>query len=179
MFELNHGLSRPQDPAVTEGEFVRDIEVFVAGTIAATTPPSTPASLVDRAWELAGNHTDWLYWGPSGMPLTGEQIAAHAETAAATLRTAGWNPAYTARRGIYDALVHAEDTDPERRFSLDTRSALDNIFELLIRALTGAPHASYESWDRHPVRQVEEVFGLLAAAAVFARTHGTIATPAA
>ncbi|MYS39155.1 hypothetical protein [Streptomyces sp. SID4920] len=178
MFELNRGLHHSQDLVATTSEFVRDIEVFVAGTIAATTPPSTPASLIDRAWELAGNHTDWLYWGPSGMPLTGEQIAAHTETAAATLRTAGWNPAHTARRGIYDALTHAEDTDPERRFSPDTRSALDNIFELLIRALTGAPHANYETWDRHPARQVEEVFGLLAAAAVFARTHGSTATPA-
>lgn len=109
------------------------------------------------------------------MPLTGEQIAAHAEQAADSLRTAGWNPSYAARRGIRDALLHAED-DPERRFSHDTHRALDNIFELLIRALTGAPHANYETWDRHPAR-VEEVFGLLNAAAVFARTYGT-PTPA-
>ncbi|MER8268016.1 hypothetical protein ABT007_27895 [Streptomyces griseus] len=63
-------------------------------------------------------------------------------------------------------------TDTEHRFSGDTRTALDWIFELLIRALTGAPRANYNDWDQHPARTVEEVFGLLAAAATFARTYG-------
>ncbi|MBV7674122.1 hypothetical protein STHAL_32260 [Streptomyces halstedii] len=169
MFELNRGLHRSQDLEATGAEFVRDIETFVAGTIAATTPASTPASLIERAWALE-NYTDWLRWGPSGMPLTGEQIAAHAEAALTILRTAGWNPSYTAGRGIRDALTHAQNTD--HRFSGDTRMALDWIFELLIRALTGAPRANYNDWDQHPARQVEEVFGLLTAAAIFARTYG-------
>ncbi|MER7316510.1 MULTISPECIES: DUF6197 family protein [Streptomyces] len=171
MFELNRGLHHHRDLEATGAEFVRDIETFVAGTIAATTPASTPASLIERAWALE-TYTDWLHWGPSGMPLTGEQIAAHAEAALTILRTAGWNPTYTAGRGIRDALTHAQNTDTEHRFSGDTRMALDWIFELLIRALTGAPRASYNDWDQHPARQVEEVFGLLTAAAIFARTYG-------
>ncbi|MFJ8855672.1 hypothetical protein [Streptomyces sp. NPDC102437] len=175
MFELNRGLHRSQDLEITGAEFVRDIETFVAGTIAASTPASTPASLIERAWNLAGNYTDWLRWGNSGMPLTGEQIAAHAEAAITILRTAGWNPSYAAGRGIRGALTHAETTNPAHQFSGDTRMALDWIFELLIRALTGAPHANYNDWDQHPARTVEEVFGLLAAAATFARTYGTAA----
>ncbi len=106
------------------------------------------------------------------MSLTGEQIALHAEAAADYLRTAGWNPSYVGFRGIRDALTHAQNTDAEHRFSGDTRTALDWIFELLIRALTGAPRANYNDWDQHPARRVEEVFGLLAAAAAFARTYG-------
>ncbi|MFF9690525.1 hypothetical protein [Streptomyces sp. NPDC014623] len=172
MFELNRGLRRSQDLETTTSEFVRDIEIFVAGTIAASTPASPPASLIERAWALAEDYTDWLRWGPSGMPLTGEQIAAHAETAITTLRTAGWNPAFTAGRSISDALTHAINTDPDHRFSTDTRVALRHIFALLIRALTGAPYADYTDWDQHPARRVEEVFGLLAAAATFARTYG-------
>ncbi|MER5362456.1 hypothetical protein [Streptomyces sp. NPDC002785] len=172
MFELNRGLNRHQDLEATGHEFVRDIEAFVAGTVAASSPSSTPASLIERAWNLDGDYTDWLRWGDSGMPLTGEQIAAHAEAAITILRTAGWNPSYTAGRSIRGALVHAVNTDPDHRFSTDTRGALRNIFELLIRALTGAPYADYSDWDQHPVRKVEEVFGLLAAAATFARTYG-------
>lgn len=175
MFELNRGLHRSQDLETTTSEFVRDIEIFVAGTIAASSTASTPASLIERAWALE-DYTDWLRWGPSGMPLTGEQIAAHAEAALTILRTTGWNPTYTAGRGIRDALTHAQNT--EHRFSGDTRMALDWIFELLIRALTGAPRANYNDWDQHPARTVEEVFGLLAAAATFARTYGD-PTPAA
>lgn len=172
MFELNRRLHRSQDLETTGQEFVRDIETFVAGTIAASTPASTPASLIERAWDLAGTYTDWLRWGPSGMPLTGEQIAAHAEAAITILRTAGWNPTYAAGRGIRDALTHAQNTDTEHQFSGDTRMALDWIFELLIRALTGAPRANCTDWDQHPARTVQEVFGLLAAASVFARTYG-------
>ncbi|MEI7029668.1 DUF6197 family protein [Streptomyces pratensis] len=171
MFELNRGLNRHQGLERTGRELVRDIETFVAGTIAASAPSSTPASLIERAWALA-DYTDWLHWGPSGMPLTGEQIALHAEAAITILRTAGWNPTYPAGRGIRDALTHAQNTDTEHRFSGDTRMALDWIFELLIRALTGAPRAHYSDWDQHPARTVEEVFGLLAAAATFARTYG-------
>ncbi|MFF8696756.1 hypothetical protein ACF08W_31535 [Streptomyces sp. NPDC015144] len=178
MFKLNRGLHDRRDLEATADMFVRDIETFIAGTIAATTPASTPASLLKSAWALTDDYTDWLRWGPSGMPLTGEQIAAHAEAAARALQAEGWNPTYPAGRGIRAALVHAEATDPEHRFSGDTRIALNFIFEALIRALTGAPHASYTAWDEHPARTVEDVFGLLAAAAAFARAYGALA-PAA
>ncbi|MFJ9195695.1 DUF6197 family protein [Streptomyces globisporus] len=176
MFELNR--RTPQDLELTGHELVQDIESFVAGTIAASTPPSTPDSLIERAWALNDSYSDWLFWGASGMPMTGEQIAAHAEAAADYLRTAGWNPSFKAGRGIDDAMTYAVNTDPEHRFSTDTRLALRSIFELLIRALTGAPFAEFVIWDQHPARKVEEVFGLLAAAAVLARTYGPAAVPA-
>ncbi|MFD3976192.1 hypothetical protein [Streptomyces cyaneofuscatus] len=117
--------------------------------------------------------------GLSGVPMTGELIASHAEAAADWLRAAGWDPSFMACRGLGDALAHAVRTDPEQRFTTDTRYALRRIFELLIRALTGAPAADYEAWDQHPARPAEEVFGLLAAAAVFARTYGPAQAAAA
>ncbi|MDG9687719.1 hypothetical protein QC334_34185 [Streptomyces sp. DH18] len=180
MFELSRRLTTPMELEKAQGELVRDIEVFVGGTIASATLPPTPASLIERAWALNISR-DWLVWGMSGMAMTGEQIAAHADIAAAWLRAQGWNPSFQARRGIGHALAHGIDTDPDHRFSTDTQFALDRIFELLIRALTGAPHANPDVWETHPARRVEEIFGLLAAAAVFARTHGpaTPATPAA
>ncbi|MFD4341786.1 hypothetical protein ACFWPP_31960 [Streptomyces anulatus] len=176
MFELNR--RTPQDLELTGHELVRDIEAFVAGTIAASTPPSTPTSLIERAWALNDSYSDWLFWGASGMRMTGEQIAAHAEVAADYLRTAGWSPSFKAGRGIADAMIYVANTDPEHRFSTDTRLALRSIFELLIRALTGAPFADYVIWDQHPARTVEEVFGLLAAAAALARTYGPAAATA-
>jgi hypothetical protein len=106
------------------------------------------------------------------MPVTGEQIAGHAETAAQVLRTAGWNPSVRAGRGIRDALIHAETHEPDHRFGYDTRLAAGDILGLLIRALSGAPHAYYETWDDHLDRTVEEALTLLAAAAAFARHYG-------
>ncbi|MER5988852.1 hypothetical protein [Streptomyces sp. NPDC001787] len=170
MFELNRRTPiTPQELQKASGGLVRDIEAFVIGTTRAS---GTPASLIEGAWELTRHTTDWLRWGLSGMPMTGDQIAAHADAAAHWLRTEGWNPSDAACRGIYAAVRHAEHTDPSHRFSTDTRDTLTRIFSLLIRTLTGAPHAYYDSWDQHPARRPEEAFGLLAAAAVFARTYG-------
>lgn len=53
-----------------------------------------------------------------------------------------------------------------------SRTARTTTPERVIRALTGAPRASYRDWDQHPARTVQEVFGLLAAAATFARAYG-------
>ncbi|NEA19616.1 hypothetical protein [Streptomyces halstedii] len=170
MFELNRRTA--PSPELVEQSFVQDIETFVAGTVAPSSAADTPASLLEAAFALTAGRTDWLRWGLSGMPMTGEQIAAHAEAAITVLRTAGWNPSSLANRGIGAALRHAETADTTQRFSSDTNMALDDIFALLIRALTGAPFASCRIWDGHPARRVEEVFGLLAAAAAFARTYG-------
>lgn len=171
MFELNRG---PRSQELAEREFARDVETFVAGTTTGQADDETVTPLVERAWALSHPHGEgWLRWGSSGMPMTGEQIAGHAEAAAQALRTAGWNPSVRAGRGIRDALIHAETNDPDRRFGYDTRLAVGDILGLLIRALTGAPHAYYETWDDHPDRTVEEVLTLLAAAAAFARRYGT------
>lgn len=171
MFELNRG---PRSQELAEREFARDVETFVAGTTTGQADDETVTPLIERAWALSHPHGEgWLRWGSSGMPMTGEQIAGHAEAAARALRTAGWNPSVRAGRGIRDALIHAETNDPDRRFGYDTRLAVGDILGLLIRALTGAPHAYYETWDDHPDRTVEEVLTLLAAAAAFARRYGT------
>ncbi|MFE7614337.1 hypothetical protein [Streptomyces sp. NPDC057496] len=173
MFELNpHG---PRSQELAEQEFARDVEAFVIGT-GAREPGEEVVPLIEKARELM-RRDDWLRWGSSGMPLTGDQIAAHAEAAAEILRTVGWNPSVRAGRGIRDALIHAEKTSST--FSPDTHEAVVETLGLLIRALTGAPFAYYEAWDSHPARTADEVLTLLAAAAVFARRYGAPAPTAA
>ncbi|WP_326615330.1 hypothetical protein OG949_41225 (plasmid) [Streptomyces scopuliridis] len=158
-------------------DFAHDVEVYVAGMSPPPVgdPMRTVPLLVEEAHELAliRHGKGWLAWGSSGMPLTGEQIAGHVETAAQVLHSDGWNPSDTAQRGIRDALVSAEILDP-RRFTEDTRWVIEHILNLLIRASTGAPSAFYETWDMHPDRTVEEVYTILAAAAAYARRYGTV-----
>ncbi|HEX5569218.1 MAG TPA: hypothetical protein VFY14_20265 [Streptomyces sp.] len=180
MFEPTHGLHAPHTQELTARDFVRDVETFVAGTTAAEADRATVTSLIEKAWALSRtcHRPDWLRWGSSGMPMTGQQIADHAEAAAQALRTAGWNPSIRAGRGIRDALIHAETTTPGR-FGYDTRRTVGDILGLLIRARTGAPHAYYETWDDHPDRTVDEVLTLLAAAAAFARRYGPADHPSA
>ncbi|MFE3144273.1 hypothetical protein [Streptomyces scopuliridis] len=156
-------------------DFVHDVEVYVTGMSPppAGDPMRTVPPLVEEAHELAliRHGKEWLAWGSSGMPLTGEQIAGHVETAAQVLHADGWNPSDTAQRGIRDALVSAEILEGQR-FTQDTRWVIEHILNLLIRASTGAPSAFYETWDMHPSRTVGEVYTILAAAAAYARRYG-------
>lgn len=174
MFELSH--HGPRNQELAEQEFARDVESFVIGT-AAPEPGDEMVPLIEKARNLM-RRDDWLRWGHSGIPLTGEQIATHAEAAAETLRTVGWNPSTRAGRGIRDALIHTEKSG-NTQFSSDTHDAVREILGLLIRALTSAPFAYYEAWDSHPARTADEVLALLAAAAVFARRYGAAAPTAA
>ncbi|MFJ1601523.1 hypothetical protein [Streptomyces sp. NPDC088261] len=154
-------------------DFVRDVEVYVSA-LAPTTPLPNTNGLIGRAYALAGEREPegWLRWGNSGLPMSGADIAAHAETAGTVLRRIGWNPSDTACLSIRDALILSVREDETGRLSEDTRYVLVDVLNYLIRAMTGAPHANFELWDMHPRRTVDEVFGLLAAASVFARAYG-------
>ncbi|MFE6743878.1 DUF6197 family protein [Streptomyces tubercidicus] len=180
MYGFN-SLSPSQRQHLTTRAFVRDVENYLAGTAVAVQPDGDRTeSLIETAFQLSlTRYRDgWLRWGSSGMPMTGEQIAAHAEAAINILRAGGWNPSCHASRSIRDALIHAETADEHQGCGMDTRMVVGDILGLLIRALTGAPTAYYETWDAHPARTVEEVFTALAAAAVFARRYGDKSHPA-
>ncbi|MGW1438687.1 hypothetical protein ACWD7M_26015 [Streptomyces griseus] len=84
-------------------------------------------------WERA----DWLKWGTSGMPMNGDDIAAHAEATVSFLRTGGWAPRNG--RGIRSALDATTTGDETGRLSEDTRTAVRDILGHLICATTGAP----------------------------------------
>ncbi|MCA1218482.1 DUF6197 family protein [Streptomyces sp. 8L] len=155
----------------------RDVDSYLAAAAAPTLTPEAVAEWVERAWRLAPRG-DWLAWGSSGTPLSGQVIAAHARAAADILRTAGWNPDVVAGRGLRDALVYAERLDVDGGFSMDTRMAVGEIVGLLVRAATGAPHVYYEMWDAHPSRTVQDVLQILDVAAAFALTYtpGTVSS---
>lgn len=125
--------------------------------------------LIERAKTLL--HTNYadldLWWGCSGAPLTGAQIAAHADAAAAFLHAVGWDPAPAARRGLRDALMHTA-----RVHSTDTWFTAADLVSILAHAASGVPQHEYEMWDQDPGRTAEEVLAMLAAVAAFARRYG-------
>ncbi|MFB6507509.1 MULTISPECIES: hypothetical protein [unclassified Streptomyces] len=159
-------------------DFVHDIEVYVLHSAPSAGPAPDVTPLIEKAHALTRRHQPegWLRWGSSGVPITGEAIAAQAETTLAVLRRIGWNPSDTACRSIRDAMVLATREDETGLLSEDTRYVVHDILNDLIRAMTGAPYANYELWDMHPHRTVDEVYALLDAAAAFARTYGTAAS---
>jgi hypothetical protein len=62
MFELNRG---PRSQELTEREFARDVETFVAGTTTGQAGHETVTSLIERAWPYP-TRTAWA--GCSGDP---------------------------------------------------------------------------------------------------------------
>ncbi|GGZ18436.1 DUF6197 family protein [Streptomyces nitrosporeus] len=170
MFELNR--RTPRDLEKTAAAFSRDVEVYVSGITTAQPSPDAVTPLLEEAHLLAQRWEgeDWLKWGASGMPLSGPDVAAHADAALAYLRTCGWAPRN--HRGIHRALYSTLTDDETGRLSEDTRAAARDILSRLICATTGAPYADYIAWDEHPARTVEEVLTLLAATAAYARTYG-------
>ncbi|MGW3954065.1 DUF6197 family protein [Streptomyces sp. NPDC004752] len=149
----------------------RDVESYLAAAATPTLTAEAVTAWIERAWQLAPGGR-WMAWGDSGMPLTGQAIAAHAESAAQILRTAGWNPAVASGRTLRNALVYAERIDTGRLCSMDTRLLVADIIALLVRAATGAPYAYYETWDAHPDRTADQVLQILTVAAEFARRYG-------
>lgn len=164
----------------TSAGFVPAVETYLA----------EQASLLERAHERLAHRTLW--WGDSGAPLTGEQIAVHAEAADryvavpnawlphATVneRTALYMaehgcdelavPLLLAPRDLHTALIV---TQP----SQDTRYPLQTILDYLIAASTGAPCAYHDVWDGVAGRTLGEVRGLLCAASAYARRYGPVA----
>jgi hypothetical protein len=159
-------------------DFVHDVQTFVAGQAPATPAPDF-TRLIEQARGLAddGRLEGWLEWGIGGQPLTGEDLAAHAEAAIEVLHRIGWNPSFVACRGISQAMMRAVREHEYGRFSEDTRHALGRVLEDLICAETGAPYADYGVWERHPQRLLDEVVALLTAAAAYARAYGAVSAP--
>lgn len=154
-----------------EMALAEDVESYLAGMATPMLSERELTAWIEQAWQLAPN-TTWMTRGGSGKPLTGRALAAHAESAAQILRTAGWNGDMNSGRCLRDALIYAERTDPDRLLSIDTRLVVADILALLVRAISGAPCAYYESWDAHPDRTVDHVLQILAAVAAFARRYG-------
>jgi len=139
-----------------------------------------------------------MHWrGLSGEIVTGADAAHHLESVLALLDKRGWTrtsaePELDESAGLRDVikslvrflygpvrgpltvdeamlLVPAEDGDD------DSRLAAKRCMESVLRMRTGATHADPGSWSERRGRTFEEVRGLLAEAAAFAREYGPAA----
>ncbi|MFD7661048.1 hypothetical protein [Streptomyces sp. NPDC059788] len=129
---------------------------------------TTTTTLIDRAYDLyeqkypAGR----LWRGYAGEPLTGEQVAAHAEAAAEHLDTITWKVPDPFRPGgpgaVADETAHTEST----------RYVVGAVIELLIRAATGAPYADAWAWHLQPGLTADAARAMYADVAAFARHYG-------
>ncbi|MEU7149183.1 hypothetical protein AB0B15_14275 [Streptomyces sp. NPDC045456] len=125
----------------------------------------TKQSTIDKAHDLyVQKYPDGrLWWGNAGEPLTGEQVAAHADAAAEHAADAGATLSYTAGPGaVAGKAVHTDGT----------RYAVGAIIELLLRAATGAPYADAWSWYLQDSLTADEARAMYADVAVFARRYG-------
>lgn len=126
---------------------------------------TTTDQTLDKAYELYEEKysNNRLWWGYAGEPLTGEQVAAHAETAAEQLADAKATLSYTDGPGaVAGETVHTDST----------RYVVGAIIELLLRAATGAPYADAWAWYLQDSLTADKARAMYTDVAAFARHYG-------
>ncbi|MGY1583850.1 hypothetical protein [Streptomyces sp. MN13] len=103
-----------------------------------------------------------MWYGPSGEPVSGRQVAEHLEAALDVLGQEGWEPGSF---GLWEVLAGP----------VDLTSVSARVLELVICARSGAVAVEPRLWDRNPARTLGQVRALLLAGAAYARRHGTTA----
>ncbi|MFJ9412456.1 hypothetical protein [Streptomyces sp. NPDC101393] len=118
-------------------------------------------ALLSRAaeFEAAWYTGPRMWFGTSGEPVTGPQVATHLETALALLEREGWEPGEFGLREVLDG-------------PLDVKGVSGSVLELVICAHTGASAAAPRLWDTVPGRTIDQVRALLLAGSAYARRHG-------
>ncbi|MFF5256931.1 hypothetical protein ACFY4K_33495 [Streptomyces leeuwenhoekii] len=107
-----------------------------------------------------------LWFGTSGEPVTGTQVARHLDAALGAMERDGWMPG---EFGLWQALDGPTDV----------KSVSISVLELVICAHTGASAAEPRLWDTVPGRTFDQVRALLQAGAAYARAHGPSAATTA
>lgn len=118
-------------------------------------------ALLTRAAEL---ESTWyrgprMWFGTSGEPVTGTQVAKHLDAALGAMERDGWEPGTF---GLREALAGATDVT----------GVSVSVLELVICAHTGASAAEPRLWDTVPGRTLDQVRTLLLAGAAYARRYG-------
>lgn len=136
--------------------------------IATATLDAQSEALLTRAAEL---EKTWytgprMWFGVSGEPVTGTQVAEHLEIALRPLELEGWQPGTF---GLWEVLDGPTDV----------KGVAVSLLELVICAHTGASAAEPRLWDTVPGRTFDQVRALLLAGAAYARAHGPSAATTA
>ncbi|MFI8888258.1 hypothetical protein [Streptomyces sp. NPDC053813] len=112
------------------------------------------------------------WYGPSGMQVTGEAVAAHLQAAADLMQRQGWDPEFFARhsgRNLYYALVHTAD---DGLGDDDTHRVAEDLLGRVLAAATGAPYVDYEAWGHHASRTLDDIVRACQTAAAVALKYG-------
>ncbi|MFD6186122.1 hypothetical protein [Streptomyces goshikiensis] len=113
-----------------------------------------------------------VWYGLSGLLVTGEAVARHLTAAAGLMERKGWDPQLYAPFSGYhlrDALTSTRD---DGMGDADTQFVGRTVLEAVLRLSTGASYVDYEVWSEHPVRTLDEVLAVCRTAAALALQHG-------
>lgn len=113
-----------------------------------------------------------VWYGLSGLLVTGESVAHHLTAAASLMERKGWDPQFYAPfsgHHLRDALTSTRDDGVG---DADTQFVARSVLEAVLRLSTGAPYVDYEVWSEHPVRTLDEVLDACRTAAALALQHG-------
>ncbi|THA47486.1 hypothetical protein [Streptomyces sp. A1136] len=113
-----------------------------------------------------------VWYGLSGLLVTGESVARHLTAAAGLMERKGWDPQlYAPFSGhhLRDALTSTRD---DGMGDADTQFVARAVLEAILRLATGAPYVDYEVWSEHPVRTLDEVLAACRTASALALQHG-------
>ncbi|MER6522608.1 hypothetical protein ABT246_37980 [Streptomyces sp. NPDC001553] len=113
-----------------------------------------------------------VWYGLSGLLVTGESVARHLTAAADLMERKGWDPQlYAPFSGhhLRDALTSTRD---DGMGDADTQFMARAVLEAVLRLSTGAPYVDYEVWSEHPVRTLDDVLAACQTAAALALEHG-------
>ncbi|WP_405531548.1 hypothetical protein OG592_27155 [Streptomyces avidinii] len=114
-----------------------------------------------------------LWLGLSGEPSTGDQVATHLDAVAHLMRRDNWDPQWygpTSDRRLEDAFLY---TAYDGHGTPDTRYVGRQVMEHLLRTRLNAPYVDVWVWSEQPARTLDDLLGVLAEAASFARAHGS------
>lgn len=112
------------------------------------------------------------WYGPSGMKVTGDAVAAHIQAAASLMARENWDPQFYASgsgRNLYYALLHTSD---DGLGDGDTHRVAETVLGAVLESATGAPFVDYETWSHHATRTLDDILHTCQAAAAVAHEYG-------
>ncbi|NXY94463.1 hypothetical protein HYE82_08665 [Streptomyces sp. BR123] len=131
---------------------------------------ATSTSLADQAAQQLLQRDVW--YGLSGVLVTGEAVARHLTAAAGLMERKGWDPQlYAPFSGhhLCDALTSTRD---DCMGDADTQFVGRSVLETVLRISTGSSYVDYEVWSEHPMRTLGEVLTACRTASALALQHG-------
>jgi hypothetical protein len=108
----------------------------------------------------------------SGERVTGEDVAAHIESASLLMRRDNWDPQRYGPGSGRHLLGALREARLDSLHDEDTQAVARDVMEQILEVHLAAPYVDLDVWSEKASRSLPEVLDLLAAAATFARTYG-------